>query len=268
MYSGFATRKMEDLYISLMHKSLTMLSAKILHTQQGGSVLTNKMQEQVSDEKLWSMKLLKRYRVLRKLEKRKYHGGYFAQNIRTVASYFSGKHLLGPEIADETLSNYSGRDESKMSASPRADSSNIPTHNVRRPQMEDFSPSPDRQYSNQKHLSVNATSTAGKDKEVNTEEQKQRRTRTTAKLVQPFTSQNRPSGAAASPYDRSNNAVTDRSVNSASKSKSIDGGSMTKYNTLQESFMPVPRKVLNEKVQARIRGDNLGNGYFRKMPPQ
>ena len=45
MYSGFATRKMEDLYISLMHKSLTMLSAKILHTQQGGSVLTNKMQE-------------------------------------------------------------------------------------------------------------------------------------------------------------------------------------------------------------------------------
>ena len=30
MYSGFATRKMEDLYIALIRKSVEMLTAKIL----------------------------------------------------------------------------------------------------------------------------------------------------------------------------------------------------------------------------------------------
>ena len=96
-----------------------MLTAKVLHTQQGGDVLTGKMKEQVIDERFWSQKLLKRYRVMRKLEKRKYHGGYFAQDFRTLTSYFAGKHLLGPDVIDENISAYSG-EASKMSQhSPR-----------------------------------------------------------------------------------------------------------------------------------------------------
>ena len=51
MYSGFATRKLEELYIQLIHKSVTMLSAKILHNQQGGDQLANKMSELVPDER-------------------------------------------------------------------------------------------------------------------------------------------------------------------------------------------------------------------------
>ena len=125
---------------------------------------------------------MKRYRVMRKLEKRKYHGGYFTQDIRTLTSYFAGKHLLGPDIIDENISAYSG-EVSRMSETPRM-GNNVPPH---RPKVEDFSPSPARSHSNQRqqHLSVHASS-AGRDK-LN-ENREKLRNRTTAK-IQPFTNQ-------------------------------------------------------------------------------
>ena len=86
---------------------------------------------------------------MRKLEKRKYHGGYFAQEFRTLTSYFAGKHLLGPDVIDENISAYSG-EGSKMSQSPQNANTQL------KPKMEDFSPSPARTYAldHRQHLSV------------------------------------------------------------------------------------------------------------------
>ena len=156
---------------------------------------------------------------MRKLEKRKYHGGYFAQNIRTLTSYFSGKHLLGPDIADDAISAYSGGEASKMSASPRADSTNAAPHNAKRPKMEDFSPSPIRSYADKMHhLSVHVSS-AGKDKDVDADEKQrgENSTRTAAK-IQPFGSQHRKPG---DPY---------RTTKQSSSPVSFDAGSTYSNN--------------------------------------
>ena len=59
-----------------------MLSLKVLFSQGSGEFLTEEIREQVKDERLWSKKMLKLYRTMRKLEERKYHGGSFAKEIR------------------------------------------------------------------------------------------------------------------------------------------------------------------------------------------
>ena len=63
------------------------------------------------------MKLLKIYRTLRKLEKRKYNGGHFAPEIRTVIQYFSAKHLLNKN--DDKASCYSENASRASSAQVR-----------------------------------------------------------------------------------------------------------------------------------------------------
>lgn len=73
---------------------------------------------------------------------------------------------------------------------------------------------------------------------------------TTAK-IQPFSSQNRRGSC------HTGGQSPDGSV-------SIDAGS-TYSNKLQESLMPVPRKILNAKHQIRLKGDQDkqdGNGYI------
>ena len=88
-----------------------MLSIKILYEQEGvGEYLTDGMREKVQSEHVWSMKLLKIYRTLHKLEKRKYSGGHFAPEIRQLIRYFSAKHLLkqnDAEKEDDAASMYS-----------------------------------------------------------------------------------------------------------------------------------------------------------------
>ena len=81
-YSGFASRKLEDVYVMMLKKCLSMLSLKVLHYQSGGDFLTPELLEQVSDERLWSKKIFKLYRSMKKLEQRKYNGGHYAPEIR------------------------------------------------------------------------------------------------------------------------------------------------------------------------------------------
>jgi len=73
-----------------------MLSLKVLFYQGSGDFLTDTLREQVQDEKVWSRKMLKLYRSMRKLEQRKYHGGRFAAEFKQLTSYFAVKHLLWP----------------------------------------------------------------------------------------------------------------------------------------------------------------------------
>jgi len=44
VYSGFATRKLEDFYNALTKKALSMLSLKVLHYQGRGDFLTEELQ--------------------------------------------------------------------------------------------------------------------------------------------------------------------------------------------------------------------------------
>ena len=75
------------------------------------------MREKVENEHTWSMKLLKIYRTLHKLEKRKYNGGHFAPEIRQLIRYFSAKHLLKQtdEEKEDVASMYSDEEEDNRS---------------------------------------------------------------------------------------------------------------------------------------------------------
>ena len=116
-YSGFATRKLEDLYNVLISKCFEMLSLKLLFSQGNGDFLTEELREKVSDEKMWAKKLCKLYRTLRKLEDRKYHGGHFAKEIRQLTSYFAVKHMLWPLSGEpENLSVFSSDAVSRYSS--------------------------------------------------------------------------------------------------------------------------------------------------------
>ena len=59
-----------------------LMSLKILHAQGAGDFLTEELKEMVQDERLWSTKMMKLYKNLRKLESRKYAGGHFATEMR------------------------------------------------------------------------------------------------------------------------------------------------------------------------------------------
>ena len=54
VYSGFATRKMEELYNQMLRKALSMLSMKVLFLQGAGDFLTDELRLQVEDERAWS----------------------------------------------------------------------------------------------------------------------------------------------------------------------------------------------------------------------
>ena len=54
MYSGFATRKLEELYNQMIKKALSMLSMKVLLLQGAGDFLKKELREQVEDERAWS----------------------------------------------------------------------------------------------------------------------------------------------------------------------------------------------------------------------
>ena len=51
-----------------------MLSLKVLYQCGGIEMLTDELKEDVRDERVWSQKILKLFRSLRKMESRKYHG--------------------------------------------------------------------------------------------------------------------------------------------------------------------------------------------------
>ena len=50
-YSGFATRKLEQLYNTLIKRAMNMLTLKILHSQGSGDILTDEAHEVVQDER-------------------------------------------------------------------------------------------------------------------------------------------------------------------------------------------------------------------------
>ena len=81
VYSGFATRKMEEVYMSILRKVVNMLSLKLLHAE-GKDLLTEDMIELVNDERSWTSKLFKLYYSMRKMEKRKYSGDGFTSEFR------------------------------------------------------------------------------------------------------------------------------------------------------------------------------------------
>ena len=101
-----------------------MLSLKVLFNQGSGEFLTEELREQVKDERLWSKKMLKLYRTMRKLEQRKYNSGSFAREFRQLTSYFALKYnLWAPSNVDggtgENISNFSqGSKSSSFRASP------------------------------------------------------------------------------------------------------------------------------------------------------
>ena len=88
-YSGFASRKLEDLYNGLVQKTIQLLSLKVLYGQE-----MKEKEDEIKEERSWSKKVLKLYRTMRKLESRKYHGAHFATEFRQLTSYFSNKHEL------------------------------------------------------------------------------------------------------------------------------------------------------------------------------
>ena len=94
MYSGFATRKMEEVYMSMVKKVVNLISLKLLYGE-GKDLLTDELQEVVSDERTWTSKLFKLYYNMRKMEKRKYSDG-FTSEIKQITSYFAVKHMLWP----------------------------------------------------------------------------------------------------------------------------------------------------------------------------
>ena len=53
VYSGFATRKMEEVYMGILKKVLHLLSLKLLHAENK-DLLTENMKELVSDERSWT----------------------------------------------------------------------------------------------------------------------------------------------------------------------------------------------------------------------
>ena len=75
MYSGFATRKMEEVYMSMVKKVVNMISLKLLYSE-GKDLLTEELRETVTDERTWTSKLFKLYYSMRKMEKRKYSDGF------------------------------------------------------------------------------------------------------------------------------------------------------------------------------------------------
>ena len=75
MYSGFATRKMEEVYMSMVKKVVNMISLKLLYSE-GTDLLTEELRETVTDERTWTSKLFKLYYSMRKMEKRKYSDGF------------------------------------------------------------------------------------------------------------------------------------------------------------------------------------------------
>ena len=104
-----------------------MLSLKVLFLQSSGDFLTDELRAEVSDEKVWSRKMLKMYRSMRKLESRKYHGAHFAAEFKQLTSYFAVKHLLFPSDTGTNADGLSAFSDviSKMSSakgspSPRA----------------------------------------------------------------------------------------------------------------------------------------------------
>ena len=54
MYSGFATKKLETLYNTMLKKAVNMMTLKILFYQGSGDFLTDELREQVQDERQWS----------------------------------------------------------------------------------------------------------------------------------------------------------------------------------------------------------------------
>ena len=129
-YSGFASRKLEDLYTTLVSKTMSMLSLKVLYTHGGADSLTDELREEVRDEKVWSQKILKLYRSIRKMESRKYHGKQFAEDFRHLTSFFSLKHQLWRPNTDGRFENMS-----VFSAGSKASSFNAssPKPFIRRP---------------------------------------------------------------------------------------------------------------------------------------
>ena len=87
-YSGFASRKLEDLYNGLLQKTIQLLSLKVLVCQE----MKDEPDEMMKEERSWTKKVLKVYRTMRKLESRKYHGAHFATEFRQLTSYFANKH--------------------------------------------------------------------------------------------------------------------------------------------------------------------------------
>ena len=57
--------------------------------------LSESVREVLEDERGWSKKLLKLYKTLRKLEKRKYHGSHFSPELRQLVCFFAVKHMVG-----------------------------------------------------------------------------------------------------------------------------------------------------------------------------
>ena len=52
----------------MLKKTMGLMSLKILHGQGAGDFLTEELKEMVQDERLWSTKMMKLYKNLRKLE--------------------------------------------------------------------------------------------------------------------------------------------------------------------------------------------------------
>ena len=102
MYSGFATRKMEEVYMSMVKKVVNMISLKLLYGE-GKDLLTEELRDTVSDERNWTSKLFKLYYSMRKMEKRKYSGDGFTSEIKQIASYFAVKHMLWPADQEFTV---------------------------------------------------------------------------------------------------------------------------------------------------------------------
>ena len=116
MYSGFATRKMEEVYMSMVKKVVNLISLKLLYGE-GKDLVTAELQEVVSDERAWTSKLFKLYYSMRKMEKRKYSDGFTCE-IKQIASYFAVKHMLWP--ADKEFTDYDNISRSSVKKSPRA----------------------------------------------------------------------------------------------------------------------------------------------------
>ena len=118
VYSGFATRKMEEVYMSILRKVINILSLKLLHAE-GKDLLTDKMSEMVTDERTWTSNLFKLYYSMRKMEKKKYSGDGFTSEIRQITSYFAVKHMLWPADKEFTVYDESTSRMSSVKKSPR-----------------------------------------------------------------------------------------------------------------------------------------------------
>jgi len=73
VYSGFATRQLELFYDQLLNKALELLSHKLLAFYNGCKVSKGLILcLELTDERLFSKKMLKIHRTLTKLEEQKY----------------------------------------------------------------------------------------------------------------------------------------------------------------------------------------------------